>query len=334
MVSTDVDADTHLSAYVESDFLGASDVSNSRESNSYQPRLRQFFSEVDQNAWGFHFLAGQAWSLLTTNTEGIMARSEQVPMTIDSQYVPGFNWSRNPQARFVEDFGNGLWAGISIESPQSIIGGNNPNGTAFANNQTNPNANNGGDGTGLLSSNQTFTTDTYPDVIAKVAFDTGFGHFEAKGVERIFTDRYNGTSHDTVGGGCRRCGHHPRHSELSRLPGQRPGRLWHRPLRVGPDQRCELQHLRWPRRNAGSRSTGRLYRPSLGRQPSLSLCRFRKRRQHRRPERGRFRCRQRQQYGLPDRAADLRHLRCSDPPAGAADRRLLAGHLQGQLRPG
>jgi len=201
LLSTDVDKDTHLSAYVESDFLGASDVSNSRESNSYLPRLRQFFATIENSAWGFHFLAGQAWSLITTNMVGITPRSEQVPLTIDAQYVPGFNWARTPQARFVEDFGHGIWAGVSVESPQSLVGGNNPNGTAFASNQANPNANNPGDGTGLFSSNQQFTTDTYPDVIAKLAVDTSFGHFELKGIERIFTDRFNGVNHDTVGGG-------------------------------------------------------------------------------------------------------------------------------------
>ncbi len=201
LLDADVDQATHLSAYLESDFLGASDVSNSRESNSYLPRLRQFYAAIDQSAWGFHFLAGQTWSLLTTDTQGIMPRAEQIPLTIDAQYVPGFNWTRNPQARFVEDFGNGIWAGVSIESPQALVGGNNPNGTAFATNQVNPNANNAGDGTGLLSSNQNFTTDTYPDVVAKLAYDTSIGHFELKGLERIFTDRFNGTNHDTVGGG-------------------------------------------------------------------------------------------------------------------------------------
>jgi hypothetical protein len=201
LISADADKDTHLSAYLESDFLGASDVSNSRESNSYLPRIRQFYSAIDENAWGFHFLAGQAFSMLTTNTNGITPRAEQIPLTIDAQYVPGFNWTRTPQARFVEDFGNGVWAGLSVESPQSLVGGNNPNGTAFAANQANPNANNPGDGTGLFSSNQQFTTDTYPDVVTKLAVDTSFGHFELKGLERIFTDRFNGTNHDTVGGG-------------------------------------------------------------------------------------------------------------------------------------
>ncbi len=201
LVTGDVDRNTHLSAYAEADFLGASDVSNSRESNSYLLRMRHFYATVDNDASGGHFLAGQTWSLITTNTKGIIPRSEQIPLTIDAQYVTGFNWLRVPQARYVQDFGSGIWAGLSVESPQTLVGGNNPNGTAFANLQTNPNANNAGDGTGLFSGNQTFTTDTYPDLVGKIALDPGFGHYELKGLGRIFTDRFNGTSHNTVGGG-------------------------------------------------------------------------------------------------------------------------------------
>jgi hypothetical protein len=201
LISGDPDADTHLTAYAEADFLGTSDVSNSRESNSYLLRMRNFYGALDKDDWGLHVLAGQNWSLLTTNTQGILPRSEQVPLTIDAQYNVGFNWARTPQFRVVEDFGNGLWGGLSVESPQAIVGGNNPNGTAFANGQTNPNANNTGDATGLFSTSQFYTDEEYPDIIAKVAYDLPFAHLEAKGIERMFTDRYNGRNKDSIGGG-------------------------------------------------------------------------------------------------------------------------------------
>jgi outer membrane murein-binding lipoprotein Lpp len=201
LVSGDVDKNTHLSAYAEADFLGASDVSNARESNSFLLRMRHFYGTVDNDASGGHFLAGQTWSLLTTNTKGIIPRNEQIPLTIDAQYVTGFNWLRVPQARYAQDFGSGIWAGLSVESPQALVGGNNPGGTTFANNQANPNANNPGDGTGLFSANQNFTTDTYPDIVGKIAFDPGFGHYELKGAARFFTDRFNGSNHTNIGGG-------------------------------------------------------------------------------------------------------------------------------------
>jgi Porin subfamily len=201
LVTGDVDKNTHLSAYAEADFLGASDVSNARESNSFLLRMRHFYGTVDNDASGGHFLAGQTWSLLTTNTRGIIPRSEQIPLTIDAQYNTGFNWLRVPQARYVQDFGAGLSAGLSVESPQALVGGNNPGGTTFANNQANPNANNPGDGTGLFSGNQNFTTDTYPDIVGKIAFDPGFGHYELKGAVRFFTDRFNGHNNTNTGGG-------------------------------------------------------------------------------------------------------------------------------------
>jgi hypothetical protein len=81
-------------AYFEMDFLGAATTANSIESNSYNPRIRQAFMNYDDNAAGWHVLAGQAWSLLTQNKVGIKERQENIPLTIDAQYVVGFNWAR------------------------------------------------------------------------------------------------------------------------------------------------------------------------------------------------------------------------------------------------
>jgi len=43
---------------------------------------------------------------------------ENIPLTIDAQYVVGYNWARQPQIRFVEDWNKIAWFGVSIESPQ------------------------------------------------------------------------------------------------------------------------------------------------------------------------------------------------------------------------
>jgi hypothetical protein len=40
-----------------------------------------------------------AWSLATQNKVGMARRQENIPLTIDAQYVLGFNWSRNAQFR-------------------------------------------------------------------------------------------------------------------------------------------------------------------------------------------------------------------------------------------
>jgi hypothetical protein len=210
LVNADIDQDTHAGVYVESDFLGAGDPSNSRESNSYVPRLRQFYATLDRDDLGFHFLAGQSWSLLTTNTLGIGPRDNAITPTIDAQYVVGFNWARQPQLRVVQEFGDGLWGGISLENPQASIGGSAPpgftTGTPATANASFINANNLGDQAGLFSNDQTFSTDTVPDIIAKIAFDPGFGHYELKGIGRFFTDRefsglHGGSNNTVLGGG-------------------------------------------------------------------------------------------------------------------------------------
>lgn len=195
LATGDVDATTHLAAYFESDFLSAGVTSNSRESNSYTPRLRQAYGTVDLDESGFHVLAGQAWTMLTTNSKGIEPRSEALPLTIDAQYVPGFNWARQPQARFVEKFSDTVSAGVSFESPQA----NFPSGAFTA--PAGVNINNPGDSAGYLNATTTYSNDIMPDIIAKVAIDPGWGHYELKGLARVFTDRAAGTTHETWGYG-------------------------------------------------------------------------------------------------------------------------------------
>jgi hypothetical protein len=188
-----VDPDTNLGAYYEADFLGAATTANSTESNSYTPRLRQVYATLDRNDLGLHVLSGQAWSLLTLNKKGITERQENVPLTIDAQYVPGFTWTRNPQARVVKDFlDKKLWAGISLESPQSIIF-NGPNTAAGAPTFNNP-------GGSQFASTSNYSTDIAPDVIGKIAVDPGYGHYEVFGIGRFFRDR-NHFSNDTIMGG-------------------------------------------------------------------------------------------------------------------------------------
>jgi hypothetical protein len=103
-------------------------------------------------------------------------------MTIDASYVPGFNYTRNPQVRVVKDFDDKkLWVGVSAESPQANISGL---GTTYTSATVTSAAN-----TSSFQGN--LSTDVAPDVVAKVAYDPGWGHYEAFGLARVF--------HDTVG---------------------------------------------------------------------------------------------------------------------------------------
>jgi hypothetical protein len=122
-VTGDIDPNQHLKGYYEMDFLGASTDANNRESNSFTPRMRQLFGEYDNDTYHFHVAAGQAWSLLTQNRVGMLPTSENVPLTIDAQYVVGFDWLRNPQIRFVQDWNNIASFGVSIEEPGAVFPG-------------------------------------------------------------------------------------------------------------------------------------------------------------------------------------------------------------------
>lgn len=183
-----VEPTLQISGYYEIDFLAAGTTSNSRESNSYVPRVRQIFATVDALDSGWHVLAGQAWSLITTDLAGITALKEQVPLTIDAQYVPGFNWTRNPQVRVVKDLAPGLWAGLSAESPQSVL----PPSPFAAPGLVN--LNNTGDGAGLLNTATTYSNNSAPDIVGKLAVEPGFGHYEVKGLVRFFDDRLSATN--------------------------------------------------------------------------------------------------------------------------------------------
>jgi outer membrane murein-binding lipoprotein Lpp len=204
----DVTPTQHLQGYFEMDFLGAGVTANSRESNSYQPRIRQAFVSYDNDDWHFHLLGGQAWSLLTQNKTGIIPLTENLPLTIDAQYVVGFNWARQPEIRFVEDWNKTVWFGVSVESPQvnfasnsiGVVGGPSQGavsgGLTGSTNVGSPlppgitlNDLNACQASGLLDSATACSADEFPDIVEKVAWDPGWGHYEAYGLQRFFSDR-------------------------------------------------------------------------------------------------------------------------------------------------
>ena len=192
--SGDIDPTQHLTAYWENDWLGAGVTANSRESNSYNLRMRQAWLFYDNENWHSKFLAGQAWSMLTANRVGILPGTENAPLTIDAQYVVGFNWARQPQLRFVQDWNKTVWLGVSVEASQTAFASNGtPLATSAANGTVVPtglsvNAANGCNAAGLLNSTTSCSNNKFPDVIEKAALDPGWGHYEVVGIQRWFTD--------------------------------------------------------------------------------------------------------------------------------------------------
>jgi len=184
---------TKLTGYLETDFLGAAPTANYVESNSWTPRLRELWIQLDK-ASGWTITSGQTWSLLTTNEHGIATLAELRPGTQDGQYVVGFTWTRQRAFRVTKNFNNKVWAAFAVESPETTYS------AAFvpANIMGLNTSQNAAAGVNLLpflaNYSQGFATELAPDLLAKVAFESGWGHFEIKALGRFFRDRIASTA--------------------------------------------------------------------------------------------------------------------------------------------
>jgi hypothetical protein len=204
-----------LTAYYEMDFLGTGTSSNNNQSNSYVLRQRQIWGQAASQS-GFTVTGGQMWSLTTEDRKGTDARTEIQPQTIDPQYMVGYTWTRQPEFRLQQRFGDyqtGAFSlAMSLEQAQI---------TSFTANGTNPSqyffgglGQNGGlynaaasaAGTPsctastatppvitctLVTSNiTTYANNVAPDVIVKAAVDNPVFHAEVGGIARFLRDQY------------------------------------------------------------------------------------------------------------------------------------------------
>jgi len=190
-------SDVKLSGYYEADFLSAGVTSNNNQSNSYTLRQRQVFAQAAFDS-GWTITGGQMWSLVTETKHGTDNRTEATPMTIDPQYTVGFSWARQYGLRLAKNIDNKVWVAVSMENSEATL--------TTHNNVANYLLGSAGAGGGLYngavtacSTSSTFVTtctnaanysfNPAPDVIAKVAFEPGFGHYEIFGVYARFRDR-------------------------------------------------------------------------------------------------------------------------------------------------
>ncbi len=171
--------------YVETDFGAAGGTANNNESSSFSPRVRHFFADVTYKPFGGNLLFGQTWSLITQNKQGIVARGENIPVTIDGQYIPGFDWLRLAQIRYTQKLNDMFTVAASVENPAAQISGT-ANGAIF----NNPGATNSFSPTnGATAGANNLSLDYLPDFVVKVAVDPGFGHYELFATERFFRSR-------------------------------------------------------------------------------------------------------------------------------------------------
>jgi len=174
-----------LSSYISGDFLSAGVTSTATQTNSYTLRLRQAWAQAKfDNGW--KFLGGQMWSLVTEGKAGI-APSDDLgkvndarPSTIDSGYNVGFTFARQYGIRLTKDFGDKFSVAVAMENAQATLTThNNANNFLLGEAGASNSFNTGG----------TYAANPSPDLIAKVAFDPGFGHYEVFGLIDRFTDR-------------------------------------------------------------------------------------------------------------------------------------------------
>jgi len=182
-----------MTAYYETDFLSAGVTSNNNQSNSYTLRMRQLWARAAFRD-GIDVTGGQMWSLATETTHGLDNGTEILPGTIDAQYEAGFVWTRQYGFRVTKDFGNKVWLGVSAENAQALPAGSN--GANVLIGET-------GDTGGLYDNQSTYSFNRAPDLVAKMAFEPGWGHWELFGISRFFYDRiypnYTATTPSSLG---------------------------------------------------------------------------------------------------------------------------------------
>ena len=186
-------------AYTEIDFLGNA-AGNETQTNSFSPRLRLAFANVDLPG-GWSIAGGQNWSLLQTTRKGIDPLSEWLPSLIDNSYTPGFSYAREGTIRVVKQITPKTWAGFSVENPDTVTTGactsssvcsftlGNVQGLANSVDTVSPNSGYSNAISGANAINGNPSTNPMPDLVAKFAFEPGWGHFEVKAIGRAFRDR-------------------------------------------------------------------------------------------------------------------------------------------------
>jgi hypothetical protein len=178
----------HFIGYNEFDFLStATATASGVTSGAFVPRLRLFF--VDLRKGKFELMAGQNWSMLTPNRNGLSVLQPDLfyaQQMIDPTYIAGLTYTRQPGIRFLYHPSDQLNMGISLENPNQYIGGAQ-GGSGI----TLPAASTLAATAGAQLDNTTgaalSTPNLTPDIIGKVAYEPNSRmHFEADTVVRTF----------------------------------------------------------------------------------------------------------------------------------------------------
>ena len=170
-----------MSGYYEADWLSSGTTSNSNQSNSYTMRQRELWADA-KTANGWDFSGGTGWSLVAETASGLTRGTQVLPSTIDAQYDAGFAWARQESFRVSKNIGKKAFFGIAAENPQLL----NAAGQGLPSNYVFGSLGTGG---GLYNATANYSFNYAPDMVAKAAFEPGWGHWEVFGIGRFFRDR-------------------------------------------------------------------------------------------------------------------------------------------------
>jgi len=175
-----------MTGYYEADFLSSGTTSNNNQSNSYSLRQRELWADA-KTTNGWDFSGGTGWSLVAETASGLTRGTQVLPSTIDAQYDAGFVWARQESFRVVKNIGTKAWVGMSAENPQLLNAGGSGLPSTYLIGST-------GTGGGLYDNQANYSFNMAPDLVAKIAVEPGWGHWEAFGIGRFFRDRIYPTS--------------------------------------------------------------------------------------------------------------------------------------------
>ncbi len=158
----------NLKGYIEADFLGNTASNLNVTSNSNGLRMRLYWAQYQRGK--FEFLAGQSWSFLTPNRNGLSPMPGDLfySQDVDTNYQAGLTWGRTTQFRFITHASDTVTAGISIENPEQYVGSAVVLPAAFTAAEVDAGASNVGSASAVPNA--------YPDIIGKIALDPKTGN--------------------------------------------------------------------------------------------------------------------------------------------------------------
>jgi hypothetical protein len=174
---------TNVLGYFEGDFVGGATANNTQvSSNSMLFRVRQYYVDVRKGFW--EVLAGQAWSMLLPNRNGMGVLPADLFYTqvVDVNYTNGLFWGRIPGIRFIGHPSKKVTFGVALENSTQYFGGSGGGGiptlpAAFNNPAYNVQLDNS-------VNNDRSVANVHPDIIGKFVYEpTSRLHLEVGGIE-------------------------------------------------------------------------------------------------------------------------------------------------------